>query len=82
MLSKKLRETLNETDEDYAFWESLGFHNVGQHEWRRGDWTVEYMGTKGRLDRWRIDDYADDGHQILFIDLVTFDDLEWVLSRV
>ena len=69
--------------EPEEYWEGLGFHNCGQYEWKnKANWTVEFMGHNKRPNCWRIDDFDNDGNQVLFIDIKNKKEIEWLISHV
>lgn len=73
-------QKLHEYPDEY--FESLGFRGCGQHEWENDVWTIEYLGTNERPDCWRIDDFKNEGRQILFLDIKGKEELEWLLKAV
>ncbi len=75
-----MEKLINETIE---YWESIGFSNRDENEYVNEDkWTVEYMGVEEHPDRWRIDDYENDGHQLIFIDIKNREELESLLRAM
>jgi len=74
---------MNINEELNKYFESIGLHEVGQYEWiNKEGWTIEYMGTNEKPDCWRIDNFENGGHQILFLNLKNKEELEWILKSV
>jgi hypothetical protein len=70
-------------DENWVFWESIGFDNKGEDEWEsNGKWVFEYAGTKERPHCWRIDDFNNEGHQMIFIDIMNKKELKYLLHAI
>ena len=65
------------------YWNSLGFEGSGEYEWKnKNGWMIEYMGTDDRPNCWRIDNFDKKGDNVLFLDIVTKKDIEWLLNAI
>lgn len=69
--------------EPEEYFNGLGFSECGEHEWKNNNgWILEFVGNTERPNCWRLDELNIDGHQIIFIDLYSQDELEFVLKRI
>lgn len=72
-------------EEPPTFWEDLGFESgARRHEWRRGAWTIEWLGTPDRPYFWRIDNKLKDYSipQMLFLGIRSGSELKWLMNAI